>query len=98
MEQFATSAWLLLGNGTGGFNKAGSSGKPTSGAVLIADFNSDGKHDLAVIDGKTSHVMVSLGNDEGDYGAETPVSIATVPDVLATGDFNQDGVIDLALR
>lgn len=97
MEQFAASAWLLLGNGTGGFHKAGSSGKSTSGAVLVADFNSDGKHDLAVIDGKTRHVMVSLGNDEGDYGAETPVSVGAVPDVLATGDFNQDGVIDLAL-
>jgi hypothetical protein len=71
---------------------------PAGGPVtymVAADFNGDGKLDLAFVHGGGSTLSVVLGNGDGTFQA--PVSYATGGDSthLATGDFNGDGKLDL---
>jgi hypothetical protein len=72
--------------------------------LVAADFNGDGKLDLALAltpfytgSNVTSTVMVLLGNGDGTFGL--PNIAITAPAVLtiAAGDFNNDGVPDLAI-
>ncbi|QOY91296.1 FG-GAP-like repeat-containing protein [Paludibaculum fermentans] len=70
--------------------------KPTVTSILVADFNTDGKQDLAlVLDGGTS---VSILNGKGDGTFDAPISRPTPAPVtvVAVGDFNGDGQLDLA--
>jgi len=72
--------------------------------VQMADFNGDGKLDLAVVDfdGGTSTVNVllgkpvGLGNADGTFQPALTFATGTGPQSLAVGDFNKDGKLDLA--
>ena len=102
---------ILLGNGDGGFRSAVSysSGGLLPEAVLGGDFNGDGKLDLAVANSncltveldivcRTGSVSVLLGNGNGTFQAA--VHYSTLDDhafTVATGDFNGDGKLDLAV-
>ena len=65
---------------------------------MVADFNLDGRPDIAAIptSGTQSPVNVFLGNGAGGFvpfmGSATPNSAVA----LVTGDFNNDGRPDLA--
>ena len=50
-----------------------------------------------MIDRRADYVLVTLGNKEGGYGAMTSVRVGIIPSTMATGDFNRDGVADLAV-
>lgn len=66
-----------------------------SGEVVAADFNLDGKNDVAGRWGASSSVFILFGNGAGDFGE--PVFV-TLPDFLASvkaADFNADGKPDL---
>jgi hypothetical protein len=75
--------------------------KRPSGGFVVADFNSDGKLDLAFsVSGVSGQhgVQIMYGDGAGSFMAGTYVLNATVtPTGLATGDFNFDGKADLAV-
>lgn len=86
---------ILLGNGDGTFQN-GASYSTTWGATSIAaaDFNKDGKLDVAAISGGTVGV-VFLG--DGDGTLQPPLSLPTITGggSLQFSDFNGDGNLDL---
>ena len=89
---------ILLGNGDGTFNEGpavGVTGQNVNNAV-VADFNGDGKLDLAISLPDANQVQVLLGNGDGTFTPLTPFSASAIFKI-ATADFNHDGKADLAL-
>jgi hypothetical protein len=89
---------VLLGNGNGTFRAPIST--TSAGFVLSmmnADFNGDGRLDLAVTNG-FSTLSILLGNGNGSFSLASSYStIVSNLNSVATGDFNRDGVADVAL-
>ena len=65
-------------------------------SIVTADFNHDGNLDLAVSDLGANQISILLGKGDGTFH---PARIFSVPSCagLAVGDFNGDGVPDLAV-
>jgi len=94
---------VLLGNGDGTFQPARTLNVGSTPAfVAVRDFNGDGVSDLAVanfdfnIQGPNT-VSVLLGNPDGTFQAPLSFGAGTNPDSVAVGDFNGDGLQDLAV-
>jgi hypothetical protein len=73
-------------------------------AMVVGDFNGDGIPDLAVTNSRDNDVSILLGNGDGTFhevtdAAGEPLRPAAGPDpgALVVGDFNGDGVPDLAV-
>jgi Flp pilus assembly secretin CpaC len=76
-------------------------------SVAIADFNKDGHSDLVVGNQTDGTVSILLGNGDGTFGPQTVFPIPAVttatgtinasPSAIATGDFNDDGNVDVAV-
>ncbi|HEV2803106.1 MAG TPA: FG-GAP-like repeat-containing protein [Pyrinomonadaceae bacterium] len=90
---------LGVGNGTFSNFKTYSSGGQLPEHVVVRDFNADGKPDLAVANsiGVGNNVAVLLGDGTGNFGAATAYAAGASPTFIATGDFNADNKIDLAV-
>jgi hypothetical protein len=104
---FASDVFLLLGAGDGTFRIAGGESVLGSVTSLVADdFNGDGNLDLAAlttvtdpsIPSTTTEIAVLQGHGDGflNVVATIPVLNAIAP--LLVGDFNGDGLPDLAIR
>jgi hypothetical protein len=96
------SVSVFLGNGDGSFRPAktyGTGSKSNPYALVVADFNGDGKADLAVTDdgAEANTVTVLLGNGDGSFKALPPVACGGDPRSIAAGDFNGDGATDLVV-
>ena len=65
-------------------------------AVATADFNNDGKLDLATANPEDQSVSVLLGDGSGGFGEQHPFPTGAGTGCLTVGDFNNDGKIDLA--
>ncbi len=63
--------------------------------MSYADFNQDGKSDLAVVNFSDNNVSILLGDGLGSFAAATNFSVGTSPISVSSADFNQDGKIDL---
>ena len=67
--------------------------------LAVADFNGDGKPDIAVSSFDTTSIAVSLNNGDGTFATPitNTVSISNGLGNLAVGDFNEDGKPDLVI-
>lgn len=102
---YSNSVSVVLGDGVGGFsmpapnvNAQVSVGQhPT--AMVVGDFNNDGKPDLAVTPSSDAAggpaVSILLGNGAGGFSAVLPFSIGSAPQSVAVADFNGDKKLDL---
>ncbi len=79
-----------------GFNQLTSS-LPTANIAAVADFNGDGKPDLAVIQASFPLLSVFLGNGDGTFQSAISYPIGLTITFLAERDFNGDGKPDLAV-
>jgi hypothetical protein len=75
--------------------------------VAVGDFNGDGRQDIVVtniyqtgrpfFDVLESDLHVFLGNGDGTFQASQTLTAGLGPDGVAVGDFNGDGIPDLAV-
>ncbi|MBX7218649.1 MAG: FG-GAP-like repeat-containing protein [Blastocatellia bacterium] len=93
---------ILLGNANGSFTQA--AGSPfTAGSqvndLAVADFNLDGRPDIAATNFSSKTLTVFLGNGTGGFSAApgSPMTFATPPISVTTGDVDRDGVPDLVV-
>ncbi|MEO5988648.1 MAG: FG-GAP-like repeat-containing protein [Candidatus Eisenbacteria bacterium] len=68
-------------------------------SILVGDFNSDGVSDLAVT---SDNLRIFLGNGiagkgDGTFQPSVGYPVGATPNHLASGDFNADGITDLAV-
>ena len=68
----------------------------TGFSIITADFNQDGKLDLAYISGGPPTLLVELGNGDGTLQAPLSFPADSYALNLFTADFNGDGIPDIA--
>jgi len=101
---------ILLGKGDGTFSAAApipAIGTPpcenisfqSNCAIVVGDFNHDGHADLALTSDQDNTVVVLEGNGKGSFTpfSGSPIAVGSFPQALKIGDFNNDGIQDLAV-
>ena len=90
---------VLLGDGRGAFRPA--PGSPARAArhpydaIAVADFDADGRVDLAIPDLRANGVVILRGDGKGGFTPGVVVSVGERPGYVAAGDFDRDGDVDL---
>jgi hypothetical protein len=88
---------VYLGIGDGMFQAPVTYPVGHPGAVVLADFNGDGKLDIAVLQPVAGKVAILLGNGDGTFGSEVGYNTGQNPMALAAADVNGDGSLDLVV-
>ncbi|MDQ6623788.1 MAG: FG-GAP-like repeat-containing protein [Verrucomicrobiota bacterium] len=100
---------LLTGTGTGAFNAPINLANTTgfdSPAIVATDLNNDGKLDLVIAHTiacytapctVTRLLTVMLGNGDGSFQPARNIDVGTGMSRIVVGDFNRDGIKDLAI-
>jgi hypothetical protein len=82
-------------------NLARISTSPSVGAksvsAAVADFNGDGKQDIAVANSYSNDVSVLLGEGNGTFLPAVNYGVGVHPRAVIAADFNRDGKTDLAV-
>src|SRR5882724_720798 len=86
---------IFLGNGDGTFRAIADLTMEAVVSIVTADFNRDGKADLATTNGNAFKIL--LGNGDGTF--QTPVNYPAAHGVgaLAIGDINGDNKVDVVI-
>ncbi len=86
---------VLLGNGDGTFRSGPSQflGVQFVTGVTPVDLNGDGKVDVVLAAGP---IIVLFGNGDGTFGGKTSYSVSDSLGASVVGDFNGDGIPDIA--
>jgi hypothetical protein len=86
---------VLLNQGKGGFEDGiWTAVTGGAGCGVAADFNGDGKPDLAINNSNGIAILLGTGKAFTPYSAGTNITLANA-DCLVTGDLNGDGIPDL---
>lgn len=92
---------IELGNGDGTFQSPLSTtySAATPRAMVTTDFNGDGIPDLAIVNYDSNTVTILLGEPGGTFSPAlgSPIAVGNEPDAIVVGDFNGDGIPDLAV-
>jgi hypothetical protein len=101
-NNLSNSVSILLGDGHGAFHPAPggpfSSGGQGPTHLAAADFNRDGKLDLAVVDHETGITAILNGAGDGSFSvSDTSLGFFSNPVAIVAADFNGDGRPDLAV-
>ena len=95
---------VLIGNGDGTFQAPNALPEPDTvqlgggyGSPAVADVNNDGKPDLVATNPTLGTVEVLAGNGDGTFQAGVAYSAGAGARYVASGDFNGDGHVDLAV-
>lgn len=96
------SFFVLFGNLDGSFDVGSTTSFGScsnAGSVATADFNADGKSDIAVLTDDSVRILLSNGTGIFTEAANIDSGAESGPDWLAlgTGDFNADGAPDFAI-
>ncbi|MGC1382766.1 MAG: FG-GAP-like repeat-containing protein [Candidatus Acidiferrales bacterium] len=101
-NEVGNSVSIFLGNGDGTFGTVAvprqdfpAGTNPTS--IAVADYNVDGRPDLAVTAQGDNSVALLLGAGSGTFSQYFELALGTAPDSCVTADFNGDGIPDLAV-
>ncbi len=101
MDKVSDDGSLLLGLGNGNFRGPFSFDAGTApSALIVGDFNGDGKRDLAVACAGSNQVRVLWGNGNGTFKEPLDLEVGSAPSALAAlaaADFNGDGKPALAV-
>lgn len=94
-------ATVLLGTGKGMFLAPTPyviNGSPSMHSVVVADFDQNGKPDIAAENESSGGASVLLNNGAGIFGAKTDYKASNVsPACVVSGDFDGNGLVDLAI-
>jgi Flp pilus assembly secretin CpaC len=100
---------LFFGDGTGAFKEAANSpialpsGVLNPVAMVVGDFDNNGKEDLAIVANNNApttpgELVILLGQGDGTFIAAGPATtVGNGPVALATGDFDASGSLDVAV-
>ena len=88
---------VILGNGDGTFQDPGFSVDGDLKDITAADFNGDGKVDLALTGYLSTTVLVVLGNGDGTFQPAITYSTEVAAKTVSAADLNGDGAPDLLL-
>jgi hypothetical protein len=90
------SITIFIGNGDGTFQPAVSyqAGYGPNG-IVSADFNGDGRLDIAAADYLDGSVSVLLGNGDGTFQSPVSYTVGSAPTRVTAVDLDGDGILDL---
>src|SRR4029078_100064 len=67
------------------------------GAIALADFDGDGKPDLAATLPATGAIVTCRGHGDGSFEAPVSIAVSSLPRGIAVADMNGDGKLDIVV-